>query len=80
MTSPRIRESTGTGAGNLTCVDAVVDDGLDVDDHEGVAQEDRRERHGEVAVRDCCLERPVLRALDIEVDPLMVVAGVGKKG
>ena len=74
----RTREPTGTGDGKADLVDAVVElraRGLEAED---LGAEHRDQREGQVAVGDGPAERPGRRALDVDVDPLVVTGRLGE--
>src|ERR1700722_6160509 len=59
-------------------VDAVVDGGRHRVDLEHVVEEDRAERQGQVTVRDRAAIGALRGALGLDVDPLMIMGGVGE--
>src|SRR5271169_4683868 len=59
-------------------VDAVVDGGRHRVDLENVVQEHRAERQGQVTVRDRAAVRTLRGAPGLDVDPLMIMGGIGE--
>src|SRR5436190_5299874 len=79
LEAPAQAAAAGHRRGKANLVQAVVDA------HPRLAHPERRSRHlrqqreGEKAVRDRRAERTGLRALDVDVNPLVVVGGVGEE-
>src|SRR3954451_6673317 len=68
------------GRGEAHLVQAVVHAHLRVGDRVGLADQRHEQRQGQVAVRDRAAVRALLlRALDVDVDPLVVNGGVGEE-
>src|SRR5690606_40753298 len=65
------------GTGEADLLQTVVDAHRDALDVEQLGEERDDQGQGQVAVRDRAAERAVLRPYGIDVDPLVVVGGVG---
>ena len=84
VTSPIVDVAADPGAdpdrvGEADLVDAVVELGAGRLEGEDLAAEARDQRQREVAVRDGAAERAGRRALDVDVDPLVVAGRVGER-
>ena len=71
-TETRMREPTGTGAGNRSLIDPVVDAGAQVGDLEDLGHQRDDQRQGQVSVGDRRSERASRRNVGIDVDRIVV--------